>query len=344
MPKRILLLSQGRSCCHLLEKLLSNQANTSYLSHPFAPCRPLETALIEQGPLASTDLATQQQLQKTLSDGYAQAEAFFQAADADGKNAFLHTHPTFAMRPDLVSDFVYGDAKSNGASTSDEVPSWDTPSPLNAGHETYTNPTTLPDSFYTSPGTICILTTRRPDQLIPSAYRAMKNAESLGFPSTRKTWRMSVTYLWQVRLHSWLLSHNVPTLIVDAADFANSEADARKFMRMLCPKLGFEEEKVLYSWPKASEEQREQMPAFVQGILSTILGSEGIVAGKAESDGLGVEGGGEGAGMEAYKREFGEEGEYVRGLVKENWPLWEKLWERRLKPDGAGHVGEASAV
>lgn len=44
-PSQVLLLSQGRTGCHVLERMLSKQPNTTYLTHPISHARPLQIAL-----------------------------------------------------------------------------------------------------------------------------------------------------------------------------------------------------------------------------------------------------------------------------------------------------------
>lgn len=68
--RRVLLLSHARTGCHLLERMLSLQTNTSYGSHYFAPARLLQLKLLESGPLAGAPAEIQQQLIDVFQSGY----------------------------------------------------------------------------------------------------------------------------------------------------------------------------------------------------------------------------------------------------------------------------------
>ena len=48
MVSQIVLLSHPRTACNMLERMLSKQPHVEYLSHPFAPARPMQIPLLDQ--------------------------------------------------------------------------------------------------------------------------------------------------------------------------------------------------------------------------------------------------------------------------------------------------------
>lgn len=47
-PSQVILFSQGRTACHLLERMVSSQPNTHLLWHPMAPARPSQIAVLRE--------------------------------------------------------------------------------------------------------------------------------------------------------------------------------------------------------------------------------------------------------------------------------------------------------
>ena len=125
-------------------------------------------------------------------------------------------------------------------------------------------------------------------------------------------------------MYDWYVAHGFHPVIIDADDYMTS----RDFMRKLCKKTGLDAERVMYSWPKATEKEvREIQPPIIAKVLHTLLGSEGIIPG-LDAQNLNLE-----EEEEKWREEFGEKAALVKELVGVTMPHYEYLSVRRLRVD-----------
>ena len=183
-----------------------------------------------------------------------------------------------------------------------------------------TNMTVIPDEAYLRPGTIPVFTIRHPGLMVPSVYRAIRDAEQ--GPATDKSNMIFATNLgWSRLLHDWYLAQGVTPIVADSDDYMTNQA----FVRQLSVELGLSPDHIIFTWPKSTKEISE-MPQIVVGIMKTIWNSEGIIPGMdAKSLNLAEE-------EEKWKAEFGDEtAAFLKMLVDRAMPHYEYLRKRRFR-------------
>lgn len=104
VPRQVLLLSHARTGCHLLQRMLSAQPNTSYGGHYFAPARPLLLEVLDSGPPAGASAELQKQLAQAFKSGNVELETFLKDARRTKSQTFFYCHPHFMLSLDLASE------------------------------------------------------------------------------------------------------------------------------------------------------------------------------------------------------------------------------------------------
>jgi hypothetical protein len=272
-PRQILLLSHARTGCHLLQRMLSAQPNTSYGNHYFAPARPLLLEVLEGRPLAGASAELQQQLGRAFQSGYDNLEAFLDDARQTNTQAFFHGHPLFMVSPALAWGYVHRDSDAQ------DDPKWTVHTSSTGNHTSdhRTNSTILPDIFFNGTPTIAIFTIRHPLLMIPSIYRGTAEIEG-PIPSSHRL-RFSCTLRWSRMLYDWIIDQGISAVIIDAKEYMNVQT-VRPFMTKLCQATGLDADAVIYRWPKATSEELAMLPTIQVAITRDILKSEGLRADK----------------------------------------------------------------
>ncbi|KAF4443307.1 hypothetical protein F53441_11458 [Fusarium austroafricanum] len=316
-PSRILLISQPRTACHLLERMLSDQPNVSYASHPFVFGRAPLMQMLEKGPFERASAADIENLKSVWEDGFrANWQPFFAQAAEQKKTAFMHFHPGFSMQPQLASAYVHDKGLIDYE-----------PMVLEMDSPPHTNPTVIPDKEMLAPGTVPVLTIRHPALMIPSSYRALTKYATELERAGKESIIYACTFRWQRLIYDFYNEHGasrgIEPLIVDADDWQGEGREA--FMNGLCAATGLEVKNLLYTWPKASEAEMSEIPWIVGKIKQTILGSVGVIEG-LDSKYLDME-------KEAlkWKEEFGEDGgAMIQDLVARAMDDYQYLKERKF--------------
>ena len=70
MVSQILLLSQPRTACHLLERMLSKQPNVKYFLHPFVPVRGPQVQLLSDPLKEDVPPEIKDALEKAYKEGF----------------------------------------------------------------------------------------------------------------------------------------------------------------------------------------------------------------------------------------------------------------------------------
>lgn len=142
---------------------------------------------------------------------------------------------------------------------------------------------------------------------------------------SREAVEFSSSLEWSRMLYDWYAksgpSHGIEPIIVDADDYMSDKT----YVKALCERVGLDPEAVIYSWPKASEEELNSMIPMVAKIKSTILGSDGLIQGKTA------------AGFDMAKAEqewistYGEEAaSKIKQLVEKTMPDYEYMRGRKM--------------
>ncbi|GAM91329.1 hypothetical protein ANO11243_093780 [Dothideomycetidae sp. 11243] len=252
-PSQVLLLSQPRTACHLLERVLSKQPNVKYLNHPLVAARPAQVAMLSDESVAN-DIP--QKLRDAHADLVNEAmktwEAALKEANDKGKTLFVHDHPHFALSPHRALEFL-------SARTSDDLA-------RTAGSGNFT---LVRDDLLLRPGTVPILTFRHPALVVPAIYRAMLKTEK---SVTKSTVPVSC-YAWLRHLYEFFVSNGITPVPVEAEDYMSSE----EFSRHLATKAGLNPENCIFKWEKWAKEQQQQMPQVVRELLQTLINSDGLL-------------------------------------------------------------------
>jgi len=94
MVSQVLLLSQPRTACHLLERILSSQPNVQYLWHPIVAARPWQTLLLaDEQASANAAQDPRAKFEGEVRDGVARWE---EALSSSHENVSLRT---YKLRP-----------------------------------------------------------------------------------------------------------------------------------------------------------------------------------------------------------------------------------------------------
>ncbi|ETN40086.1 uncharacterized protein HMPREF1541_04361 [Cyphellophora europaea CBS 101466] len=116
-------------------------------------------------------------------------------------------------------------------------------------------------------------------------------------------------------------SHHVEPIIVDADDYMSD----KKTVEELCKRVGLDSDAIIYTWPKASEEELNSMLPMEAKIKFTILGSDGVIPGRTA------------AGFDMAKAQqewisqYGEDGAAeIKGLVERTMLDYENMRARKM--------------
>lgn len=211
----------------------------------------------------------------------------------------MHEHAQFATSIDSALEYVRHAWNSNAPSK-----------PINF--------TMIPDNLLLKPGTAVILTTRHPAWVIPAVCRAMGYIEG---DANRSNLIFVCNMHWQRALYDWYTQNGVKAVVVEAEDYMTSPDLVRK----LCREVGLDPERALFSWPRATEEEKAGMRPVVVHLLHSLLNSTGLIPGKANPPPILPD------EEVKWKQEFGEErARLIKELVDAAMPDYEYLRARKL--------------
>ena len=255
-----------------------------------------------------------------------------------GKIPFVKEHSYFIFNPKIVAANLSTTSKRSVAPKPTVVdhsipqPNGTTADPSTSS-ATSTNPTVLPDSFLKTMSPIMVI--RHPARMIPSYYRAIKDA-NLGIDVNDGDFPVQVTFRWSRLIFDWYAqnvcgSPSLPgpykksertspswPIVIDGDDLINDENVAKD----LCKQIGVDPQYLQTTWDKMSDEQREKQGALVSRFLSTIQSSTGII--KSETLDLDKE-------KVKLLQEFGNEtGEMLIGFIERAMPDYLFLREYRI--------------
>jgi hypothetical protein len=152
----------------------------------------------------------------------------------------------------------------------------------------------------------------------------MRVLERMNLPhgGSRAFWLETTCNIWNVLLYNFYKSRGVEPVVVDAEDFMTGEG----FVKELCGKLGLEAGRACFEWEAVTREGMHPMLWASQG---TLFESEGVLAGKSQTNGEGdLE-----EEEKAWEEEFGGDVGLVREMVGIAEPFYRWLYERRWKGD-----------
>lgn len=234
---------------------------------------------------------------------------YLAAADEEGQGVFVKEHAIMLNDPYFESEFTFGpDAVTGGpgflATRGVERP---TRSSLNL--------TSMPDEFLKTWNPTFLI--RHPALMMPSLYRTCQaDIEVDGVkPRPSKTPLLAETTIrWNKTLYDFYRVHfgedSVWPVVLDADDIMTKPELVIKYAKL----VGFDPDKLHFSWDKVPEEEFKKMSPTMQVMLGSILASSKVdtskVAGNVDIDAEAVK----------WRSEFGEEGgrnleEWVRAMM-----------------------------
>ncbi|CAK1359283.1 unnamed protein product [Cercospora beticola] len=327
-PTQVLLWSQGRTACHLLERMLfSKQPNAKMLWHPFLQGRRTQVPLFPEDSIArGIPEETRGEYHEAVHNGIQEWEKALEEAEKEHKTLLFHEHPQFALDPQQAITYI------NSSNTKSPPPTTSTP----------TNPTLIPSHLLLHPKTVPILTFRHPAYIVPSAFKFLVYNTSNSIHSSSSpnqaaeksyTGISLVTNLhWQRALYEFYKFHNITPLVVESSSYQSSPT----FVRKVCGLAGLDPEAAVFERDAMPEEEQEKLDPQVRYLMKTLNDSTGL---RVE---LAKRGMGEGEDGEVdlevlegeWKREFGEEAAgFIRREVEAGLEDYAFLRERRVRED-----------
>ncbi|KAF2170688.1 hypothetical protein M409DRAFT_19503 [Zasmidium cellare ATCC 36951] len=300
-PSQIVFWSLPRSGCHMLEKVVfSKQENLKWLWHPHEP--PIYPQFRW---LSGEDIENESNPDRMEFDTKsAESNEKWQATLKDAQNAnqtlYMHEHALCTISSERVLEVVKTPKSSE-----------------RRDHKH--NFTTVSDEVLLHPGTIPLITIRHPVLYVPSNYRA---TNSLYTGCKRSNWIVNTSLAFNRDLYDYYVAHGIEPVVADSDDYMSSES----FARHLTGKLGLDPAKAIVSWPKATENEKQEMHPMLLQVQATLVDSGGIRPNRASKN-LDLD-----AEREKWKKEFNaDELALMEELVDIAMPHYEYLRERRLR-------------
>ncbi|GIZ38053.1 hypothetical protein CKM354_000147900 [Cercospora kikuchii] len=322
-PTQVLLWSQGRTACHLLERMLfSKQPNSKMLWHPFLQGRRTQVPLFTEDSIAKgIPEETRGEYYQAIEDGIKAWEVALAEAEKEHKTLLFHEHPQFALDPQQA--LIYIDSNKFPPSTSDP-----------------TNPTLVPSHLLLHPKTLPILTFRHPAYIVPSAFKflvyntsnSIHTSSSTGAEKSYTGISLVTNLHWQRKIYEFYKSHNIDPLVVESSSYQSSPT----FVRKICGLAGLNPEAAVFEWDAMPEEEQQKLDPQVRYLMKTLNDSTGL---RVELAKKGVEGeDGEDVDLEVleeeWKQEFGEEAAgFIRREVEAGLEDYRFLRERRVSEE-----------
>lgn len=324
----VLLLTHARTASHVIQRMLSKQPNIVSGEDWFHTdeSRLPRRAVFSGGPLDTMDRAIPQELMTIMDKGYIEFRQFLDDANQQGKTAFAYTQPHAMLSPKLMSDLIHHGLES--VRDGDPGP-WLVTSA--SASELHTNPTVLPDAILLRPGTVPIINFRHPLLVCEGVFRGLRDLPAYrDNPVNDKVLLLGSQQYQQRLMYEWYLKHGKPVgiepILVDADDYLGPEKEL--LMQKICDRIpGFDINKVIYSWPRATPEEVAALPAFKSQAFKTILGSDGVLSGYDMANrNIDTE-------MIKWIDKWGQrDANTIRRLIDMAMPDYEFLRAHRLKP------------
>ncbi|KAM0420453.1 hypothetical protein ACHAPT_011745 [Fusarium lateritium] len=304
--RRYWLLTSPRTASNLLVKLLNLDEQGVRPSREggyfFLPSIPIRFNLLQK-PMESWSDEERKELEDSQKECLGRLEDYIDAADKEGQLVYVKEHAIMMNSPFYDSHYSYGTLTVPGEPKL--FPTRNVTDPSRSSH----NLTFLPDEFLKTWSPTFLI--RHPAMQLPSLYRTcLTNAEMDGFSRWRKEpLDLEVTMKWFRAMYDFYVNHfgedsNWP-IVLDADDIMTSPNLVSKYAGL----AGLDQDKLRFSWDKASEEKLNSLSTMEQRMLSTINASSKIdsskVAGKINIDDEAVK----------WRQEFGEDG----GRKLEQW-------------------------
>ncbi|UNI13349.1 hypothetical protein JDV02_000100 [Purpureocillium takamizusanense] len=337
--RRVLLISYPRSASNLLVRMLGLDDQPDVSRNQSRGYHLKEMALLSlEGNLWDKPLGqwgdNEQRLRQAALDGFDALEKTRAAGDSQGKITFIKEHATFLTDPNVISDFIFGQANAKGKrwrideTGSENMKAPDGYSPLND---------TMFSDAYLRQWTLAFIV-RHPALAFPSLYRIRLNdMPDNEFPKGAANHLLVyMTIRWSRRLYDLATELNERNrngaasengissrpLVLDADDVIANPQVVETFAAL----LGLDPDRVRSSWAPITQEQKERLSARGQIMLSTLNASNGIIPDKSAAS----------ISITAEAKKWVEEFGLARAQQLEKWvrdamPDYEYLKERRLR-------------
>ncbi|KAJ2980900.1 hypothetical protein NQ176_g2353 [Zarea fungicola] len=333
---RFLLISYPRSASNLLRRVLALEDRDDVHSDGYLLAKTTYTTMAEKlwaKPLGQWDPDAKANYKRLASEGLEALNKSVAEGEASGKIVYVKEHVLFLLDPNVMDKFIFGEFSSSDRP-------WRIDQPDVSGGadpaESDMNETIFSDEYLQQWKATFLI--RHPAMAFPSQYRALtqQRTEQEESPAEKNFLSLFMTLRWSRKLydHYTELERKAaePTepgqelvswpVILDADDVMESPAVMQKYALA----IGVSPTKVQYEWKAADDEQREKMSARAKIMLSTLIASDGIVAGKSASKiDIRVE-------AEKWREEFGQEvAERLEAAVLAAMPDYEYMRSRRLQ-------------
>lgn len=325
-PKRFMLISNPRTCSNLLVRILAleQQPHTKHGSYHFLECTIAMCAnnMWEQ----NTDAWTEEQKQtvhKMYQDGIENLERDV-TPDDDTKICFTKEHVETFTEPTALGRFVHGEKSS-------EIKPWTWEIPGYASEYSASNQTIFPDAYLESWNPIFLV--RHPARAFESIYRSIMDVSKTPIvaeaseESIQKLIESHMTLSWTRDLYEWYGGRGFDPIVIDAEDVVvNTEALTQRLARY----IGFDGEKLQYSWNECGQDVQAKQEAHVRRMLSSLNESKGV---KADPSKLSSHIKSAEELLPKWTEEFGEQtANHMKRWVEGAMPDYEYLRERRMRP------------
>ncbi|KAF2690735.1 hypothetical protein K458DRAFT_412079 [Lentithecium fluviatile CBS 122367] len=324
-----LLLSQPRTCSHLLTRILNLPAQPAVHKHPGDGYFFMDIIGARFAKkLSGTGIATFSEdkvpayhtiLQKCVKD----MEDWVKEVAETGKGCFVKQHVCWMIDPVSEINFIR-DLKIDGQEAWDfggKVDRTEVKSERSEG-----NDTVLPDALLKEFCPTFLI--RHPALAFPSMVRASRDA--LDSPDGQN-WELN--YHWSKRMYEWYasrLSVQEKRSATNGIEFPivldSDDIEHPPLVEKYAQAIGLDKSLLRWKWPVVTPQEVEQNGMIMARMKDTLMNSQGIVKGKS-SEGLDVE-----VEKEKWMKEFGEDlGGKLCLLVDKAMEDYEWLRERRLR-------------
>jgi hypothetical protein len=272
---RLFIFTHPRTASNLFMRLFENHPDLSITDYTFfqaytsgpeclSPGRSLQT-LAQSGRLTPD---------ATYQNGFNQLQKFIADAEAAGKIPFIKEHLLFIIDPQIAAANVKCLPNGTPYVPNARPTIEDSTSVLDKSISLPANPTVLSNDFLTTFSPVILI--RHPAKIIPSVYRASRDA--FGVTAFDADFPVSTSLRWLRLIFEWyevyyrISKTKQRPIVIDADDMIN---DSRNIAEKLCAITGLDPKHVQYSWGEATGECKENIAIFT----STLRNSTGIIRG-----------------------------------------------------------------
>lgn len=333
---RFLLISYPRSASNLLRQVLALEDRDDVHSDGYLLAKTTYTTMAEKlwgKPLGQWDPDVMANYKRLAGEGLEALNKSVTEGEANGKIVYVKEHVLFLLDPNVMDRFIFGEFSSLDRP-------WRIDQPDGSGDaappESDMNETMFSDEYLQQWKATFLI--RHPAMAFPSQYRALAlvKTEQEDSQAEKNFLSLFMTLGWNRKLYDHYTElerkASEPTepgrefvswpVILDADDVMENPAVMQKYALA----IGVSPTKVQYQWKAVDDEQKEKMSARAKIMLSTLINSDGIVAGKSASKiDIRVE-------AEKWREEFGQEvAERLEAAVRGAMPDYEYMRSRRMQ-------------